>query len=101
MVISSIPILGPVLQGPMKERSKLIAYCDDVKTSVTIMVNFFDVDEACDQKLPKLAIGKNFIILYEKMHFQSFINSTKIIQTNFKNVIVPYFILIKKETKYL
>ena len=42
IVISSIPVLGPVLQGetmpiaPLEERFKLIAYCDDVKPSITL-----------------------------------------------------------------
>ena len=53
IVITSIPVLGPVLQGesmplaPVEERYKLIAYCDDVKPNVTSMAEFFTVDKAC------------------------------------------------------
>ena len=43
IVIHSLPVLGPTLQHeamplpPMEERFKLMAYCDDVKPSVTNM----------------------------------------------------------------
>jgi hypothetical protein len=53
IVITSLPVLGPALQGekmplaPMEEKFKLIAYCDDVKPSVTSMAEFFTVDKAC------------------------------------------------------
>ena len=33
--------------APMEEKFKLIAYCDDVKPSVTSMSEFFTVDKAC------------------------------------------------------
>ena len=33
--------------APMEEKFKLIAYCDDVKPSVTSMAEFFTVDKAC------------------------------------------------------
>ena len=52
IVITSIPRHGPVLQGemalsPLEERFKLMAYCDDVKPSITCMAEFFTVDKAC------------------------------------------------------
>ena len=53
IVISSLPMQGPVWQGekmplpPMEERFKLMAYCDDVKPSVTTMAEFITVDKAC------------------------------------------------------
>ena len=43
IVIHSLPVLGPALQyeamplPPMEERFKLMAYCDDVKPSITTM----------------------------------------------------------------
>ena len=52
IVITSIPMLGPVLKGEkmplpqLEERFKLMAYCDDVKPSVTSMSEFFTVDTA-------------------------------------------------------
>ena len=51
--IYSLPVMGPVLHGesmplpPLEERYKLIAYCDDVKPSVTTMSEFITVDRAC------------------------------------------------------
>ena len=53
ILISSLPILGPSLQGecfplpPQEERFKLMAYCDDVKPSITTMNEFLIVDKAC------------------------------------------------------
>ena len=53
IVITSLPIQGPVLQNqrmplpPMEERFKLMAYCDDIKPSVTTMAEFITVDTAC------------------------------------------------------
>ena len=52
IVITSIPRHGPVLQGemalsPLEERFKLMAYCDDVKPSITCMAEFFTVAKAC------------------------------------------------------
>ena len=51
--ITSLPVLGPSLPGqavplpPLEERFKLMAYCDDVKPSVTNMSEFLTVDRAC------------------------------------------------------
>ena len=53
ILITSLPVLGPSLQGEVRplpqleERYKLMAYCDDVKPSVTSMSEFFTVDKAC------------------------------------------------------
>ena len=53
ILISSLPVYGPSLQGhpvplpPLEERYKLIAYCDDVKPSVTTMSEFITIDTAC------------------------------------------------------
>ena len=53
ILISSLPVLGPSLQGelmplpPLEERFKLMAYCDDVKPSLTCMAEFFTIDKAC------------------------------------------------------
>ena len=52
-LITSLPVLGPSLPGqavplpPLEERFKLMAYCDDVKPSVTNMSEFLTVDRAC------------------------------------------------------
>ena len=32
---------------PLEERFKLMAYCDDVKPSITTMAEFLTVDQAC------------------------------------------------------
>ena len=53
ILITSQPLLGPSLPGepvplpPLEDRFKLMAYCDDVKPSVTNMAEFFTVDKAC------------------------------------------------------
>ena len=53
ILISSLPVLGPSLKDelaplpPLEERFKLMAYCDDVKPSITTMAEFYIVDQAC------------------------------------------------------
>ena len=53
ILISSLPVSGPSLQGefcplpPMEERFKLMAYCDDIKPSITSMAEFSTIDQAC------------------------------------------------------
>ena len=53
ILLTSIPVLGPSLQGdraplpPLEERFKLMAYCDDVKPTVSCMSEFFTIDKAC------------------------------------------------------
>ena len=53
ILITSIPVSGPVPHGqnsplpPLEERFKLMAYCDDVKPSITSMAEFSVVDRAC------------------------------------------------------
>ena len=53
ILISSLPISGPALLGdrtplpPLEERFKLMAYCDDIKPSITTMAEFSTVDQAC------------------------------------------------------
>ena len=53
ILISSLPVSGPSLHGDrtplpcLEERFKLMAYCDDVKPSITTMAEFFTVDKAC------------------------------------------------------
>ena len=53
ILISSLPVSGPSTQGDtaplphLEERFKLMAYCDDVKPSITIMAEFTTVDQAC------------------------------------------------------
>ena len=53
IVITSQPLLGPSLPGepvplpPLEDRFKLMAYCDDVKPSVTSMSEFSTIDKAC------------------------------------------------------
>ena len=53
ILVSSLPVLGPVQPGmvmplpPLEERFKLMAYCDDVKPSVTSMSEFHTIDVAC------------------------------------------------------
>ena len=53
IVISSLPVLGPSHLGcpvplpPLEERYKVIAYCDDVKPSVSSMSEFITIDTAC------------------------------------------------------
>ena len=53
ILISSLPVSGPSIQGeatpmpPLEERFKLMAYCDDVKPSITTMAEFLTVDHAC------------------------------------------------------
>ena len=51
--ISSLPVLGPSQEGQvsplpqLEERFKLMAYCDDVKPSLTSMAECFTIDKAC------------------------------------------------------
>ena len=53
ILISSLPVLGPSSQGefyplpPKEERFRLMAYCDDIKPSITNMAEFAIVDQAC------------------------------------------------------
>ena len=53
ILTSSLPVSGPSLHGDriplpcLEERFKLMAYCDDVKPSITTMAEFFTVDKAC------------------------------------------------------
>ena len=53
ILITTLPVLGPTLEGapsplpPLEERFKLMAYCDDVKPSITSMAEFLTVDNAC------------------------------------------------------
>ena len=53
ILIASLPVSGPSLEGemvplpPLEERFKLMAYCDDVKPSITTMAEFSTVDQAC------------------------------------------------------
>ena len=53
ILISSLPVSGPALLGdrtslpPLEERFKLMAYCDDIKPSITTMAEFSTVDQAC------------------------------------------------------
>ena len=51
IMISSIPVHGPVLAGhpkllPLEERYKVVGYADDVKPAITTMQEFSLVDEA-------------------------------------------------------
>ena len=53
ILISSLPVLGPAYQGetmplpPLQEHFKLMAYCDDLKPSISCMAEFKIIDEAC------------------------------------------------------
>ena len=53
IVVSSLPVHGPLPEGvaaplpQLEERFKLMAYCDDVKPSVTSMAEFSTIDTAC------------------------------------------------------
>ena len=52
ILVASLPVLGPVQQGEkllpnLEERFKLMAYCDDVKPSVSTMAEFITINEAC------------------------------------------------------
>ena len=51
--IVSLPLFGPCMKdeqwplSPLQERFKLMAYCDDLKPSITCMSEFITVDKAC------------------------------------------------------
>ena len=53
ILITSLPVHGPSTEGhpsplpAVEDRFKLMAYCDDVKPSVTCMAEFFTIDRAC------------------------------------------------------
>ena len=53
ILIYSTPLQGPLLQGekmpmaPLEERFIVMAYCDDIKPSVSSMSEFITVDKAC------------------------------------------------------
>ena len=53
ILVNTLPVSGPSKLGdptplpPMKERFKLMAYCDDVNPSISTMAEFKTVDEAC------------------------------------------------------
>ena len=53
IVVSSLPVHGPLPEGvaaplpQLEECFKLMAYCDDVKPSVTSMAEFSTIDTAC------------------------------------------------------
>ena len=53
ILISSLPVLGPSAQGevhplpPLEDRFRLMAYCDDIKPSISTMAEFLVVDKAC------------------------------------------------------
>ena len=50
--ITSVPVLGPAMENcpalpPLTQLYKVVAYADDVKPAITMMKEFFLVDEAC------------------------------------------------------
>ena len=53
ILITSAPVYGPAPLGqpfimpPLEDRFKLMAYCDDVRPSVTSMIEFYIFNNAC------------------------------------------------------